>query len=162
MYLIFVMMLALFLTSLIHAANIIWVTKTQDHDFDGIQDDLAWIDWLAAEGHTVDVRMDYWTELNPNKVDELNATDLVIMSRSTSSGDHDDGDEPVLWNSVTSPMIVMNAYLTRTTRWLWMNTTSTENADAILLALDTSHPVFDGVTLEMDNMVMKPRTLLLK
>jgi hypothetical protein len=40
------------------AANIIWVTKTQDHDFDGIQDDQEWIDWLAAEGHTLDVRID--------------------------------------------------------------------------------------------------------
>jgi hypothetical protein len=145
----FALVLGLCLTSSVQAGNIIWVTKTQDHDFDGIQDDQGFIDWLVAEGHTVDVRMDYWTELDPNKVDELNTADLVIMSRSTSSGDHDDGDEPGLWNSIASPMILMNGYIVRSNRWRWMDTTSiVKGDDRLLLALDPNHPLFDGVTLE--------------
>jgi hypothetical protein len=135
-------------------ANIAWVTETVDDDADGIQDDQAWIDWLEAEGHTVDVRRDYWLELDPNKVDELNAADLVIVSRGATSGGYDEGDEPALWNSVTSPLITLNCYLTRTNRWLWMDTTATEHADDILMAVDTTHPVFDGVTFEMGNMVI--------
>jgi hypothetical protein len=135
-------------------ANIVWVTETVDDDADGIQDDQAWIDWLAAEGHTVDVRRDYWLELDPNKVDELNAADLVIVSRGATSGGYDEGDEPALWNSVTSPLITLNCYLTRTNRWLWMDTTATEHADDILMAVDTTHPVFDGVTFEMGSMVI--------
>jgi hypothetical protein len=137
-------------------ANIIWVAITQDHDEDGVQDDLAWIDWLEAEGHTVDVRLDYWGQLDlePNKVDELNAADLIIFSRTTSSGHHDEGDEPALWNSVTTPIMLMNAYLVRTNRWLWMNTGSVEDADDILMALDPTHPLFDGVNFEMGNMLI--------
>jgi hypothetical protein len=132
------------------------VAITQDHDVDGVQDDQAFVDWLTAEGHTVDVRLDYWGELDlePNKVDELNAADLIIFSRTTSSGDHDEGDEPTLWNSVTTPIIMMNAYLVRTSRWLWMDTTSTVKGDDIMLALDTTHPVFEGVTLEAGSMVI--------
>jgi len=137
-------------------ANIIWVTTTRDVDADGVQDDQGFIDLLTAEGHNLDVRLDYWNELDlePNKVDELNAADLVIVSRSTSSGDHDDGDEPALWNSVTSPMILTTAYLVRTSKWVWMETDDVTQVDAILMALDTSHPVFDGVTFEADNIVI--------
>jgi len=72
----------------------------------------------CAEGSPVDVRIDYGAELDASKV-----------------------DEPTLWNSVTSLMIVMNACLARTERWLWMNTGSTENGNAILVVSDTGHPV---------------------
>jgi beta-lactamase regulating signal transducer with metallopeptidase domain len=136
-------------------ANIIWATSTRDIDEDGVQDDQAFIDWLVAEGHTVDVRIDYWNELDLNKVDELNAADLVIVSRSSNSSDYDDGDEPILWNSVTTPLILMNGYIVRSSRWRWMDTTTTVSEGyIIMLALDTTHPVFDGVTFEGDNMVI--------
>ena len=136
--------------------NIIWVTETQDSDLDGIQDDQGFTDLLTAEGHTVDVRLDYWSELDlePNKVDELNAADLVIVSRSVSSGNFDESDEPALWNSVTAPMIQMSTYLVRANRWLWVNTNDVNDVDALLMAVDTSHPVFDGVTLEMGTIVI--------
>ncbi|MHC4500734.1 MAG: LamG-like jellyroll fold domain-containing protein, partial [Planctomycetota bacterium] len=137
-------------------ANITWVTSTRDYDLDGVQDDQGWIDWLTAEGHTVDVRIDYWNylDLEPNKVDELNAADLVIISRSVGSGAHDDGNEPTLWNSVTTPLITMNCFLARSLRWRWMDTTTYAIGDYIMLVSDTSHPVFDGVTFEGDNMVI--------
>ena len=79
---------------------------------------------------------------------------LVIVSRSVSSGDHDDGDEPALWNSVTSPMILTTAYIVRSSKWVWMETDDVSQVDAILMALDTTHPVFDGVTFEADNIVI--------
>ncbi len=136
------------------AANIVWVTVTSDDAADGAQDDQAWIDWLEAEGHNVDARLDYWTELDASKVDELNAADLVIVSRSTHSGDFTNDDETTLWNSVTSPLILMNVYIVRSSRWMWMDTTSQEDADDIIVASDPAHPLFDGVSFEEDNLVI--------
>jgi hypothetical protein len=141
------------LTSSVHAANIIWVTETRDDDVDGVQDDQAFVDWLAAERHTLDVRIGYWVNLDPAKADELNAADLVIVSRSSNSGSYDDGDEPTLWNSVTTPLILMNGYIVRSSRWRWMDTTTMVKGDDILLALDPAHPVFAGVTLDAGSMV---------
>ncbi len=135
-------------------ANIIWVSSTRDYDVDGVQDDQAWIDWLVAEGYNVDVRIDYWKELDAAKVDELNAADLVIISRSTYDHDHSDGNEPTLWNSVTTPLITMNSWLVNSNRWRWINTTDWVRRDHIMMALDTTHPVFDGVTFETGNLVI--------
>ena len=134
--------------------NIIWVTSTRDNDLDGVQDDQGWIDWLVAEGHNVDVRIDYWKELDAAKADELNAADLVIISRSNESRRYDDGGEPTMWNFVTTPLILMNGYFVRSSHWRWMDTTTTVNGGYIMLALDTTHPVFDGVTFEMGNLVI--------
>jgi len=108
----------------------------------------------VAEGHNVDVRIDYWKELDAAKVDELNAADLVIMSRSIYSHDHSDRDEPTLWNSVTTPLITMNSWVVRSNHWRWMDTTAAVWRYHIMLALDTTHPVFDGVTFEEGNLVI--------
>jgi len=142
------------LTNLPTGVNIIWVTGAMDHDVDGIQDDQKFIDWLTAEGHTVDARLGNWATLDAGKIAELNAADLIIISRSTSSGDFDDGEEPTQWNSITKPIILMNGYLVRSNRWKWMNTTTLVKADDILLAVDPAHPLFEGVTFEMGNMVI--------
>lgn len=48
----------------------------------------------------------------------------------------------------------MNGYLVRSNRWKWMNTTTMVKADDILLAVDPAHPLFEGVTLELGNMVI--------
>jgi hypothetical protein len=44
--------------------------------------------------------MDYWSELDLNKVDELNAADLVIMNRSTISGDL--SNYKTIWDGVVA------------------------------------------------------------
>ena len=72
-------------------ANIIVVSDAFDKDVDGVQDDQGLVDWLTAQGHTVDFRLDYWNVLDPNKIAELNAADLIVVSRSASTGDYDDG-----------------------------------------------------------------------
>jgi len=132
--------------------DIIWVSKEQDNDQDGVQDDQGFVDFLNAEAHNVDVRLGYWGELDPNKVEELNAADLVIFSRATSSGDHDDGDEPTLWNSVTAPLIQTSAYLPRSNRWLWVNSSSIINFEAPLMQAETD-PLFTNIELDADNVV---------
>ena len=132
--------------------DIIWVSKEQDNDQDGVQDDQGFVDFLNAEAHNVDVRLGYWGELDADKVEELNAADLVIFSRATSSGDHDDGDEPTLWNSVTAPLIQTSAYLPRSNRWLWVNSSSIINFEAPLMQAETD-PLFTNIELDADNVV---------
>jgi hypothetical protein len=61
---------------------IAWVTESTDQNEDGIIDDQGWYDWLESEGHTVDYQPDYWMELDSDKIEELNAADLVIVSRT--------------------------------------------------------------------------------
>ena len=144
--------LSLVLVPAAQAADIVLVNQTYDTDGDGVQDDQGLIDWLVAEGHNVDVQPDIWVDLDPNEIALLDAADLVIMSRSTNSGDYDEDDEPTLWNSVQTPLIQMSAYLVRSSRWKWVNSTSVTNVEsAVMEAVDTSHLVFTDVILEPNN-----------
>ncbi len=137
------------LSPALQAANIVWVSEAVDVDADGVQDDQGGIDWLLTEGYNVDVQLDNWKTLDDDKIAALNAADLVIISRSSNSGNYIDGDEPTQWNSVTTPMIQMSAYLVRNNRWKWMDSgTATNNTtDSVMEVLDASHPIFAGVTL---------------
>jgi len=146
------LVLSLVLASASQAADIVLVNETYDTDGDGVQDDQALIDWLVAEGHNVDVQPDIWVDLDPNEIALLDAADLVIMSRASNSGNYDDGDEPTQWNSVTTPLIQMSAYLVRSSRWRWIDSTSVTNVEgAVMEAVDASHPVFTYLDLASSN-----------
>jgi len=143
------------LTLPVNAANIIVVTETRDVDVDGIQDDQGLMDFLVAEGHDVDVQIDNWVELDADKIAALDAADLVIVTRATNSGSYDDGDEPTQWNSIDTPLIQMNSYLVRSSRWLWVDSKSILKIDfPIMQAVLTNHPLFGGVAVDADNIVM--------
>jgi hypothetical protein len=107
--------------SSVFAADIVLVGEAHDYDVDGIQDDQQLVDWLVAEGHSVDVQYDNWTTLNPDKMEVLNAADLIIVSRTCNSTLYDEGNEPTQWNSATTPLILMQALITRSNRWKWVN-----------------------------------------
>jgi hypothetical protein len=154
--------LAFCLSAPVNALTIEWVSELADEPGggagDGVADDQGWIDLLAAQGYDVSVRgavpegenyNPYWMELDGDKIAELNAADLVIISRNTNSGNYDDGDEPTQWNSVTTPLILMNSYIARSSRWKWMNTTSmaTDVGTPLMEAIVPGHPVFNGVEL---------------
>ncbi|MCP4260893.1 MAG: hypothetical protein GY774_25795 [Planctomycetes bacterium] len=134
---------------LLGSANIILVTEEIDFDLDGIQDDHNLETFLASEKHLVDVRPNYWKNLDPNKIAELNAADLIIFSRSTNSAHYDDGDEKTQWNSATTPLLQMNAYFARNSRWEWVNYWNTTNDTAVvyLEAVEPSHPIFTDVSM---------------
>ena len=147
-------MLGFCLISSSQAANIIWVTETGDTDGDGIQDDLGFTDLLAAQGYTIDARYDYWMTLDETKIKALNAADLIIISRRTNSANYDESGEPEEWNSLKTPMILLNAYLTRSSRWQWINSTSYLNLPAPSMeVLVPEHPIFRGVALDANNEV---------
>jgi len=154
-YLISVLVLALCLIPSAKAANITLVTENHDEDADGIPDDQQLVDWLVAEGHVVDVQRDYWTAFGRTTSAELNSADLIIVSRTTSSGNYIDEDEPTKWNSLTVPLILMSAYPVRSSHWKWVDSTSVlgEGGAPMLEAVDPGHPIFTNVPLDASNQV---------
>jgi len=144
------MVLGLFLTPTVQAANIVWVAGAHDDNDDGAADDQGWVDFLTGLGHTVDFQRGYWTSLDDAKIATLNEADLVIVSRCSGSGDYDDAPEPTQWNEVTTPLILQNVYIARSSRWLWIDGTSLK-ADAgtpTIEAVDVHHPIFNNVTAD--------------
>jgi hypothetical protein len=135
--------------------KIIFVTSVKDNDQDGVQDDISWYDWLTAEGYDVDFRPGNWIDpLDPNKIAELEAADLIIASRGMATGEYD-GDETAKWNNLTTPIICTNAWMIRSNRWVWMNSTAA-NKDAgspIMLVLEPDHPIFVDVPVDEDGLV---------
>jgi len=154
-YLISVLVLALCLMPSVQAANITLVTEDHDDDADGIQDDQQLVDWLVAEGHVVNVKRDYWVAFARTTAAELNTADLIIISRSTSSGNYIDEDEPTKWNSLTVPLILMSAYPVRSSHWKWVDSASVlgEGGAPMLEAVDPGHSIFTNVPLDASNQV---------
>ncbi|MHC4740774.1 MAG: hypothetical protein ACYS8Z_02615, partial [Planctomycetota bacterium] len=147
------------LTATAQAATIIWVSDNKANSMPAA--DQAWVDLLRANGYTVDYRGEdpavdrfYWRTLDATKIDELNAADLIIISRDTNSGDYASNAQEVSdWNGIETPIILQPAHIYRSSRWRWMNSTSTGGTMAPLQAVMTDHPIFDGVTLDASDQV---------
>ena len=142
-------LLALCLGAAAQAANIIFVTGTRDIDGDGVQDDTKWVEWMESLGHTVDFQLDNWTSLDETKIAALEEADLIILSRGSSSGNYNtDTAEVAQWNAITTPILMMNAYIARSSRWLWVNSTTINNIEGPMMEVKVpEHPIFTGVTL---------------
>jgi len=156
------------LTAPVNAAmNIVWVSDahTPAADFAGGKNvapdwqavetpwDQPWVDLLISQGHSVDYTKGtpgdgYWRTLDEDKIAALNAADLVIISRDTSSGSYNNDDEATQWNSVATPLIQMNSYLARSSRWKWFDTTgNVGGGDAPLM---DGAPPFDEVFQDLE------------
>ncbi len=123
------------------AADIIWV----DED---TADESGYSEWetlLESAGHTVTHRTDM-TTLDDDKIETLNAADLVIIGRRTNSGAYIDDDEINQWNGLTVPLILCNVYLARSSRWQWLNNTDVLELQADdSITIEQDHPMFHGV-----------------
>jgi hypothetical protein len=143
--------------SYVPGPNVVYVTDSPDVDANGVLDDQGWIDWLVAEGYTVDARRGYWVEpLDPNRIAELEAADLIIASRGLGTGNYDADGEATKWNSLTTPLLNLNAWLLRNNKkWYWMNSTAAtkDSGSPLLMAVDPNHPIFAGVTLDPNGLV---------
>ena len=139
-----------------HGANIVWVAEGDDENGDGAIDGIEWSAWLVEQGYSVDMQPNYWRTLDAAKVEMLNQADLVIVARNTDSGDYDDGQEPSLWNSVTTPMILTTPYLSRSSRWGWVNHTGLTivPGEPAWNVMVPEHAVFFGVDLGANGQVM--------
>ncbi len=168
--------IVLLFDSFVPAPKIIWVSDNSKYDFEAdAPADAGFVNLLRANGYQVDYKGEtwpydpnddevalnpdwlYWRQLDPNKVDELNAADLVIISRIANSGDYDDVnavsgyDERVLWNGITTPMISMSAHLARSgyNKWGWHETSGHPyTKDNLHNILDPNHPIFAGIEID--------------
>jgi hypothetical protein len=158
----FVLVLVFCLASSMPAANIVWVSDHYDELADQIQDDIAWVEMLEANGYTVDntpgaaFGNGYWRTLDADKIAALNAADLVIISRNSNSGDFaSDATETEQWNSITTPLILLSPYFSRSSRWLWVDNTGLagDGGTPKIEAVDPAHPIFYGMQLDTKNQV---------
>lgn len=131
------------------ATSILWVS---DCWTETVPLDQGFLDLLEDYGYTVD-RMD-----NPQTMDAAaqtvaNGYDLVIVGRRASSGDYNNTGEKGFWNGITAPLIQSNFYLTRSSRWEWINNGSTVTTSLNMAVILPNDPVFAGVTLDENNSV---------
>ena len=134
------------------ATTIVWVTENTDASNPPSPDDVGFTDLLTAEGYDV-VRRNM-TVLDAGKIAEMEAADLVMVSRDASSGSYTQSGEVAAWNGLSTPVMLLNQYLVRRNRWKWLNTTSYPGTgDGVLEVTDPGHPIFQGVTLAVDDLV---------
>jgi hypothetical protein len=161
----FVLALTLCFISSANAANIVWISEAMDETGDSVQDDQEWVDLLEYLGHDVYTDPGGWGSLDDDKLQILNDADLIIFGRSTnSSGYANNVDEVIAWNSIATPLILMNAYVVRSNRWRWMNSETmggieTEGASTYYPAsvkmevVELDHQIFTGAKLDENNHV---------
>jgi hypothetical protein len=143
------LLLAFGLMSSSYAATIIWVSDAYDDNGDGEPDDQPWMDLLEANGYTVDAsfRNQEGRTLDDGKIAALEAADLIIVSRCSNSGSYDDGDAIAQWNSITTPLMLQAMHIVRSSRWLWLDTTSLTNlSGSSIIVTEAGHPIFAGVS----------------
>jgi hypothetical protein len=144
------------------AETIIWVSGNIQ-DSTGVDWDQHFVDVLESAGYIVDRANDTMAIISPavaltiEQLDILESYDLIIVSRSTTSGSYND---PNGWNSVAKPLICTTDYLSRTSRWNWIGSDAMigiQNAGNSgcppFRAEIPDHPIFTGVTLDADNLV---------
>jgi hypothetical protein len=137
------------------AVNITWVTESIDITGDGVPDDFAWIPWLQSLGHTVDLQRGNWTTLDSTKIAALNAADVIIISRSATSGNYNTSAAMISqWSGIKTPIINLHAYFVRNSRWFWVNTATINSlVGPMMEVVAPTHPIFTGIKLNAANQV---------
>ena len=150
-----VLALAFCVSPAARAVNIIWVTESIDITGDGVPDDFAWIPWLQSLGHTVDVQRGNWTTLDNTKIAALNAADVIIISRSATSGNYNTSAAMISqWSGIKAPIINLHAYFVRNNRWFWVNTATINSlVGPMMEVVVPAHPIFTGIKLNAANQV---------
>ncbi len=148
---------------------IIWVDDNLKYNFDTNEpSSIGFVQLLRDQGYYVDFKGEYmphepgnddnalnpdwlyWRELDPNKIAELEAADLIIIGRVVSSGTYDDANEAEMWNAISTPMISQSAHVCRAySKWGWFNTTGTSNkTPRLMLSTYDDHDIFAGVAID--------------
>ncbi|GGF23218.1 PKD domain-containing protein [Echinicola rosea] len=130
--------------------TIVFVTDDSNDD--------AQIEWLREKGFNISTYYNASFNTAPQEdIDMLNAADLVIIGRSGGSADFA-GDNKVVWNSLTVPVILNSQWMGRNNRLNWFdnngnpaafNPTGGEVVTAQIS--DAMDEVFDDVTIAEDN-----------
>ncbi|MFY0650676.1 MAG: hypothetical protein JXQ96_01520 [Cyclobacteriaceae bacterium] len=117
---------------------------------DDMTSDQGYIDLLEGKGHTVEAEAGKYNNLTNALASELNNFDLVIISRSTNSGNFSDGARPA-WTTVTAPVLNLSSYVARSTRLQFINSANqNEGGGTTILATDKAHVLFTQVAPASD------------
>lgn len=157
--------------SLLPAANIAWVSF---HSADNAPSanastagftnapDIGYTALLTANGHNVTrfVSVDNVDLDATGLIAALNTNDLVIFSRSLPSGHYEIApNETGTWNGLTVPFMSLNGYINRANR-LGFNTGNTIpdiSSNPVRLRVNApGHPIFNGVGLDANRMMVNP------
>lgn len=127
---------------MLHAGDVIWIAQEESEAGE------EFVDLLEANGHEVTQLFITSNTLEfPDDLDRMNEADLVIVSRKVGSGDYNTED----WNDLSSPLLLMSAYLSRSNRWFWFDAdTLVDATPETVIAEVPEHPLFEGVSLEND------------
>ncbi len=143
------------LTGVAQAETIGWVGGATWIDSTGYFNEQPFIDLLEGAGYDVVMMLDTLrgVPMTTEQLDLAESVDLLIVGRTTNSGDYND---PLGWNSITKPLILCSVYLSRNSRWFWFNTANLINNGRSgapgYIAVDPQHPIFAGVTPEADGL----------
>ncbi len=154
----------LVLTSATQGARVIWVADNLHYGSvePNAPADQGFIDLLSAQGYEVIYKdqhdpvngAQYWRVLDPNKIAELNAADLIIVARDCASGEYDDPNEAQWWNAITTPILLQGPHMARAVpKWGLFSSTGTDAGSGVSLmqVADPNHTIFRGVELDPNN-----------
>jgi hypothetical protein len=159
--------LTVLLAASTQAADIAWVTfhSGDNTPAQGAIDsgfstapDIGYTSLLTGAGYNV---TRFVTKDDPTALDAdfLNSFDLVIIGRSINSGNYQQANETLFWNStITSPVMIMSGYALRNVR-LGYTTGGTIPDTAANIALtvnNPAHPIFAGIALDGANTTVNP------
>lgn len=116
--------------------------------------DVAYTDLLKTNGFKVTRVL---TTGSPD-VARLNKFSLVIISRSVPSGDYQEANETAAWNGITAPTMVLGGYALRFSRLgYFTGDTIPDTSGPVQLAVnDPTHPIFEGVNLDANQLMVNP------
>ncbi len=93
--------------------------------------------------HQIDIISRYYAQLDTIMLYKLQAlvSELYVA---------DSDAKRAAWNGVKSPLMLMSSYIAANNRFKWLNSSSQDARKVYydLKALDPSHPLFEGVTLD--------------
>jgi len=114
--------------------------------------DQGFVDTLTYFGYDLQVKTGIYADIiSQERLDSANAAALIIISRNTATSAHGDSEEKASqWNLMTPPMISFSIWMSRSSRWQWVNTTA--NACEItrpwkIASGQETDAAFEGVTI---------------
>src|SRR5687768_8481466 len=127
--------------------------------------DAAYTRLLRAAGHNVTriVTIEN-ADTSAALLAQINAADLVIISRSVPSGHYQQNNETAFWNGITKPTMILGAYIIRgataNTRLGYMagDTIPDVSSNPMRLTVaNPSHPIFAGISVDSGNLRSEER-----
>ena len=121
------------------------------------QGDMVWVALLQSKGYTVTrdtltigTRA---TPLTQGQIDALNTADLIIIGRTTASGNF--SDTAGFNQGITKPLIALSPHICRSSdRLNWMTGSNYDNGGSPVTKVRLkTHPIFTGITIGADSSV---------